>query len=1810
MRALKKRAARFLSLTLCVGAVFGAPGGPAILSASAEALNLQPPKSPAAGAALSIPAMAIPSSLDAVLKSVFPAQSPWVPVIEDLPLSFQADFHGLDLSKKQNLGLVARVLDRTGLDPKQIPHNAKSAEIVESMHKALVSHGAGLAVAVQAFPDKPFPDELRADLRTQFDELLCLWAVFPESLREKLSAASLALHAPRLPKAEELAALQELRGRKLSEASAASSQAGGAGKAAHKNGLEKSAPKQANKLSLLEKLMLYFKHEGIDALLDKLEASGSEAESREGVLAALRALPVGQWTKDRQARVQTLFLTAQDAGLRRELAGLLSDAAFGCRRISDLVSALYPEAEAELRRFYPMDDGLGLRRHFKETFFSDPVLFHSWLEHVRRVAPSLPSAEAERQGGKMQEDLRFAHFFFPVDKERASIEGDYELPYPLSADAASREGRTEYVHILQPLPSADSHEKLRRKHALFERLINANFQALETLSSQVGALTRSSAKLLFAQTERLAKLYHRLRGDSPKKAKSSRTQKAYERIVEKLRRRWQGLSSDEPLPENAAKLVLRIDPRQPLRSLHSLINWMHQKALSLSGLDRLSNNDASGFVELEDERLAFHYVGQAPLMEVLRRNQVLRAFFSQIKDVPNLSSDDAFFFDEHRVWLDLSLGCHSAEVFADSSAPDEGGMLRIRFKESGWDGSEYRMLMIATFLKKLGLSVNVENDTYLYAVLDKDRGLDSERSIAHLYPFIVRFLHDTGDMDINLKNVEGEADADGVMKFSAWMGELYSSEGRWPFSNGVDMYDEQVDYLEREPRRQALLSKLDAELARLGLPTMPKDIPFGQRTIDRFFAEPIRAALARGEFLLDRRGAPQRRVDVPLDGLAAAAVHDPQDSAALAAILDSADASLLDYSPIGKVGALSAVQGQKAFEDGSTLAVLALRDDSSGRLAYARALAWAGAGEPRALTSRELLEFLHDQGLSAQAGEALSASQEQRLKTLREAFIPESSPVEQAEAYGLSAAPGKGEFAVGPILFDRTQLQEGAILAVPYTSPDDMEVISRSAGVLSTGGGALSHAAITTRELGLHSVILPSALWRSESGHAVLGVPLARRKASRSMGGLDIAELAADADPYIREGDLVRLYGKEGKLALIARKGDAGMQEAYAALEALRSGEAAELPWKLDWTEKEERFLLEEARSDSRYSRETARILEALRSNAKHLPPFALLPQSSSDPVNKAPLPHSARMFWSRLESRLKSAQDPGKKARLLELLRRLLRRVRAGTKQGMDVLYICAGNTCRSPMAEQITQNLLSLGGPQDIRVTSRGLSEPFPGEGMTPQAGQALSRLGIPPRPHTTRMLTEQDVRSADIILTMSELLAGIVIKSHPEAAPKVALLNRFAGLGDKPITDPMAGPMMPYSLPDRGFAAFSALPGRDALPAIEPSDGYDAAAKDILAAVWKSIPRWWSFLNLKAIDSEVRARKLREAEEKEPSFLDLADIDDDLKPLVGGKSAKLGEMLQALSSSADDSSAVSASVPEGLALTIYAYKRFLNETGLEDKVRALAMELDVLLNAPGPAGMDEVGRSKEVDRLSERIRQVLMSAKLDPENGVGRDILQALQKHGFSDPAARWSVRSSAIQEDSDDAAFAGAAESYLNLKPEEVLDKVVENWASFWLPRGILYRQRQGLRSADLLPATLIQKMAPAAISGVIFTRNPVNGQDEVVINAAYGLGEGVVSGQAAADMYVTRKWDGQESELPHVARKRWQVEARPEGFGTRLGPVAAQLRGLRVLTREQTSRLTRVAVSLEKRFGRAMDIEFSLLADGTIVVLQARPITTR
>jgi pyruvate,water dikinase len=181
-----------------------------------------------------------------------------------------------------------------------------------------------------------------------------------------------------------------------------------------------------------------------------------------------------------------------------------------------------------------------------------------------------------------------------------------------------------------------------------------------------------------------------------------------------------------------------------------------------------------------------------------------------------------------------------------------------------------------------------------------------------------------------------------------------------------------------------------------------------------------------------------------------------------------------------------------------------------------------------------------------------------------------------------------------------------------------------------------------------------------------------------------------------------------------------------------------------------------------------------------------------------------------------------------------------------------------------------------------------------------------------------------------------------------------------------------------------------------------------------------------------------------------------------------------------------------------------------------------------------------------------------------------------------AGRVAVRSSATAEDSEAASFAGQQDTFLGVEgAEEVCRKVVECWASFFSERALFYRAHKGSLE-DLGMAVVVQRMVPAEKAGVIFTVDPVQRRrDQMVVEAALGLGEQVVSGEVTPDHYV----------LDRAGTVKREVLAGD-------GALAAdELRELAVLGRR-----------LEEHFGAPQDVEWAI-ADGRVFLLQSRPVTT-
>ena len=200
----------------------------------------------------------------------------------------------------------------------------------------------------------------------------------------------------------------------------------------------------------------------------------------------------------------------------------------------------------------------------------------------------------------------------------------------------------------------------------------------------------------------------------------------------------------------------------------------------------------------------------------------------------------------------------------------------------------------------------------------------------------------------------------------------------------------------------------------------------------------------------------------------------------------------------------------------------------------------------------------------------------------------------------------------------------------------------------------------------------------------------------------------------------------------------------------------------------------------------------------------------------------------------------------------------------------------------------------------------------------------------------------------------------------------------------------------------------------------------------------------------------------------------------------------------------------------------------------------------------------------------------------------------------------VRSSAVDEDGQSASFAGQHETYLNIRGigavAEALQKCL---ASAHSPRALAYRRAHGLENAPRI-AVLVQLLVPADVCAVVFSADPHSRQtDRVAINAAWGLGESLVSGTVTPDLYLVSK-EQMELLTSQVNDKAVMTVACPGG--TREVPVPRALRSEPALNAGQIAALAMLAIRLENQHGRAVDLECAFQGS-RLYLLQCRPVTT-
>jgi pyruvate,water dikinase len=319
------------------------------------------------------------------------------------------------------------------------------------------------------------------------------------------------------------------------------------------------------------------------------------------------------------------------------------------------------------------------------------------------------------------------------------------------------------------------------------------------------------------------------------------------------------------------------------------------------------------------------------------------------------------------------------------------------------------------------------------------------------------------------------------------------------------------------------------------------------------------------------------------------------------------------------------------------------------------------------------------------------------------------------------------------------------------------------------------------------------------------------------------------------------------------------------------------------------------------------------------------------------------------------------------------------------------------------------------------------------------------------------------------------------------------------------------------------------------------------------------------------------------------------------VGGKNASLGEMLSQLS-------AAGLRVPDGFATTAEAFRLFLDEGGLRQRIGA---RLDAL-NVDDVRALAEAGQE-----IRSWVVKTPLPVKLEQEI---RSIFQELV--GASSSEMTFAVRSSATAEDLPDASFAGQQETFLNVAGiDAVLERIHHVFASLYNDRAIAYRVHKGFAHADVALSAGVQRMVRSdrGSSGVMFTMDTESGFDGVVfITSSYGLGETVVQGAVNPDEFYVHKPMLAAGKFPIIRRslgsKLIKMEFDPSGVPgrtVRTVDVGEVERHRFSLDDDDVLELARYAMPIEKHYERPMDIEWGKDGvDGKIYILQARPETVK
>lgn len=1373
----------------------------------------------------------------------------------------------------------------------------------------------------------------------------------------------------------------------------------------------------------------------------------------------------------------------------------------------DLLVAVYGDEKKD--EINQLDQFLNLKRletqGFTSSLLSKENGIGELLANVRLARELLPTDTYQQvvNSRTSMGDISMMLIFGRV-KNRAVVIDGYEFDFPVNGSVASTERVLDggYGWIIISDNQSFSQEAVRERQASYDSLIDANFDAIHLMSD---SFTKATGEKILELVAHMVDCYTRFAPESV-----ARIAAQFSHIKDALELEWTKFEASDTLPDDVRAKITQLElvdgpdgekvsvPLSEMESLHSLLRYMHENSFSdfmseptdspPSNVEIIYNGGKIKIIDLND--IPSIQSGQI-------KHPALSTLFKAIKKVGNPPNITAFIRGA-RVSGFTKLGYHKAEFEINLSEPDKGGVVSLRFCESGATVGVWRLPFMQAVLRRLGMKAEIiGHERLLLATLDKNTGAVNAEQLERVAQAMVRVLYYTKDFDIALNDLFHEINhnQNRMQAIVEHMAAVFLAEGTLPFySHSTSHLQNDYESYKAKIRNTgfALVAKLNQRLEELGLPLIPDDIAIGQAVFDDYYNRPIALGVAHGELVLNKRGVPEKIAGYkPLVGLAKTIVDNEEEAFASAVILEASPLDIKKMKSIGRIGGLSVFQGVLLLVDGRSLLVNVLVHPQTNDIFYARGYITAPSKEPVLLGSEELRTLLQTnhqyQSINERPMTELQKRAAQRILCAR----IETAADLWDQIVGSRVSDGRQGMVIGRITTNRkyhrsSKPLQNPVLLVDFTTPNDIDAIRGATAVLATAGGILSHVGITTREFGIPAVIYHGAEWKKDKSGIVVRTQKPQ-KVIQEGHGLWITSEMKSADLVLNDGDLVLIDGANGTTTLLPQ----------------RIGEE----------------------------------ILRLSSQLKH--------------IDKSEAATGLQPVFERIDQLLSQMyQTKGKEfsareddlAGLLEFL------IYYAIK--MDDVY---GSVCQG-----ILTRIRDLIGklPRDLALRIENFER---------------------------ELLVKEIEPLKNMISEGKDSLAACFTIDQVQ----IFLLNLESKLT---AIEAIAGSM------SNGSSTLNGI--KDDVAALERR-----ASQRVLQIEKTTVE---GVATQQKDDEKKQAREVEKENHRTTRRVvySLGELGAHMSEFTGPKAANLGEVLGVLREQG-------GLIPEGLAVTVEGFLLFLQENNLERKFRKIADQIDDERQNSG----DE---SKEkIEKLAVGLQRLIRSGVLQADRGVGKRVLQAVRDRNLGE--SYLAVRSSAVQEDTQGAAYAGVAETHLFVQAKEnkdgsneLLSTIVETWASFWLPRAVAYRGNQSVRERDVNPALVIQRMINNQIGGVTFTADPNSGANEILTNAGWGLTEGVVRGEVSVDQYVTDPETFQEKRRPVVTRdgkNQYKFAQNQKGPGTEKVPLTeAEKRTKYVLTPEGQESIARMAVALKAYFGYDLDIEWGI-ENGQIYIFQVRPLTT-